>query len=59
MSLNGDYLEILVDGRLGDRDQPRVFYLFISQTLYCMGAKTQRGKEGNECAFCNLEMNDL
>lgn len=43
----------------GDRHQLRVFRLFISQTLYCMGAKTQGGKEANACAFSNLEMNDL
>lgn len=51
VSVKGDYLEISVNGRLGvragDRDRLTVFYIFISQTLYCMEAKTQSGKEGN------------
>lgn len=53
--MKGDYLEISVNGRLGvragDRDRLTVFCIFISQTLYCMEAKTQSGKDGNACAF--------
>lgn len=53
--MKGDYLELSVNGRLGvragDRDRLTVFCIFLSQTLYCMEAKTQSGKDGNACVF--------